>query len=379
MLEKIHKQFILERSLGRLGFTPTPPKRYSPARIGASSIQRSDTMPFISLENLKDIMVKNFNVAVLVGLCISCTSGWGQTALRAWNIHPDGYPVTEAMKSFVDEVDKASKGKYKIELFSNGTLGDQPKAVQMLKTGEVDVAEFSSAPLSEAVPELKAFNLPFLFTDSAHMFRYLDGAMGQRLASKLGDAGFVLLGWYDGGARFFYCANKPINKAIDLEGQNIRVQQSEVYISMIKLLGANPTALPFKDVQQALQDKKVDCAENNMPSYESTGHYKVAKYAYMTNHVVSPEALVVSAKLWNKLSPQDKKIFLEAGHNSALLMRDLWNKRVTTARATVSKEGVQFVNVSDFSPFVKKMNPLYTKFMSDPAIRGELFNIIGNQ
>jgi tripartite ATP-independent transporter DctP family solute receptor len=324
-------------------------------------------------------MANNFKAIVFVVLCIACASGWGQTALRAWNIHPDGYPVTEAMRSFVDEVNKATKGKYKIELFSNASLGDQPKAVQMLKKGELDVAEFSGGPLSEAVPEYKAFNLPFLFTDSAHMFRYLDGAMGQRLAGKLGEAGFVVLGWYDGGARFFYCANKPINKGVDLVGQNIRVQQSEVYIDMVKLLGANPVALPYKDVQQALQDKKVDCAENNMPSYESTGHYKVAKYAYMTNHVVSPEALVVSAKLWNKLDAEEKKLILKAGHNSALLMRELWNKRVATARATVLKEGVQMARVEDYSIFISKMGPLYAKFMSNPAVRAELFNIIGNQ
>lgn len=66
-------------------------------------------------------------------------------------------------------------------------------------SGEIDVAEFSSAPLSDGVPGLKAFNLPLLFSDSAHMFRYLDGALGQRLATKLGEAGFVLLGWYADG------------------------------------------------------------------------------------------------------------------------------------------------------------------------------------
>jgi TRAP-type C4-dicarboxylate transport system substrate-binding protein len=97
---------------------------------------------------LQKNILKKFSMPVFVGLCLATASVWSQPALRAWNIHPDGYPVTEAMKSFVDEVDKASRGKYKIELFSNGTLGDQPKAVQMLKAGEVDVAEFNSGPLS---------------------------------------------------------------------------------------------------------------------------------------------------------------------------------------------------------------------------------------
>nr|WP_315427815.1 TRAP transporter substrate-binding protein [uncultured Albidiferax sp.] len=324
-------------------------------------------------------MVKKLSGYLFASLCAVCSTGWSQTPLRAWNIHPDGYPVTEAMKSFVDEVGRVSNGKYKIELFSNGSLGDQPKAVQMLKSGEIDVAEFSSAPLSDVVPGLKAFNLPFLFTDSSHMFRYLDGALGERLSAKLAEAGFVVLGWYDGGARSFYCANKPIVNSADLVGQKIRVQQSEVYLSMVNLLGGTPVALPYKDVMDALQQKKVDCAENNMPSYESTGHYKVAKYVYLTNHVVSPEALVVSTKLWGQLSIEDKAMFQKAGHNSALLMRELWTKRVALARATVVKDGAQIVVVSNFAPFVRKMAPLYAKYLADPSLRGELFTIIGNQ
>lgn len=142
-----------------------------------------------------------------------------QTTLRAWNIHPDGYPVTEALKSFVDEVAKSTGGKYRIELSNNGELGDQPKAVQMLKDGAIDVAEFNAGQLSEWVPGLKAFNLPFLFTDSAHMFRHLDGPVGERLSAKIKDAGFVVLGWYDGGARSFYCTNKPIQRISDFSGQ----------------------------------------------------------------------------------------------------------------------------------------------------------------
>ena len=77
------------------------------------------------------------SLSLLFAAVLSCAgASHAQTKLRAWNIHPDGYPVTEAMKSFAEEVGKASKGKYQIEVFSNATLGDQPKAVQMLKVGE---------------------------------------------------------------------------------------------------------------------------------------------------------------------------------------------------------------------------------------------------
>ena len=312
-------------------------------------------------------------VCLSFALCASVTMA--QTKLRAWNIHPDGYPVSEAMKSFVEQVAKNTGGRYNIELFNSGTLGDQPKAVQMLKSGEIDVAEFSSGPLSDAVPGIKVLNLPFLFTDSAHMFRHLDGKLGERFSANLKAAGFVVLGWYDGGARSFYCV-KPVGNIRDLAGMNIRVQQSEVYIEMVKLMEAKPVALPFKDVLGALEQGKVDCAENNLPSYESTGHYKVAKNVYMTNHVISPEALVVSTKLWDKLSKEDKAAFADAGAKSAILMRELWNKRVAVALETTTKQGSQFVKVRDASPMVRRMGPLYGKYMADPTTREELLTII---
>ncbi|EJL83942.1 tripartite ATP-independent periplasmic transporter solute receptor, DctP family [Polaromonas sp. CF318] len=320
-------------------------------------------------------MRTSFKGLLCLSFALCASAAMAQAKLRAWNIHPDGYPVSEAMKSFVEQVAKSTGGRYNIELFNSGTLGDQPKAVQMLKSGEIDVAEFSSGPLSDAVPGIKVLNLPFLFTDSAHMFRHLDGKLGERFSANLKAAGFVVLGWYDGGGRSFYCV-KPVNNLRDLAGMNIRVQQSEVYIEMVKLMEAKPVALPFKEVLGALEQSKVDCAENNLPSYESTGHYKVAKNVYVTNHVISPEALVVSTKLWDKLSKEDKAAFAEAGAKSAILMRELWNKRVAAALEATTKQGSQFVKVRDASPMVRRMGPLYGKYMADPTTREELLTII---
>ena len=314
-----------------------------------------------------------FSALALAGLALTATA---QTKLRAWNIHPDGYPVTEAMKSFGDEVGKVTGGRYQVEIFSNASLGDQPKAVQMLKAGEIDLAEFSLGPLSEAAPGTKALNLPFLFADSRHMFSLLDGKLGDKLAGRLKAAGYIVLGWYDGGARSFYCTNKKLARVSDFKGLKIRVQQSEVYVQMVKELDAIPVALPFKEVMQALQDGKVDCAENNLPSFISTEHYKVAKYVYLTNHVISPEALVMSTKAWDKLDKNDQAAFLTAGRKSAEVMRALWNKRVDESREIAIKAGVQFTRVSDYSPLVRRMSGLHSKYMADPQTRDELLTIL---
>jgi tripartite ATP-independent transporter DctP family solute receptor len=317
-------------------------------------------------------------LVLFIALQLSSGLALAQTKLRLWNIHPEGYPVTVALNSFAENINKSMEGKYKVEVFSSGTLGDQPKAVQMLKSGEIELAEFSSGPLSDAAPGIKVLNLPFLFRDTAHMFKHLDGKLGERFSSNLQSAGFVVLGWYNGGSRSFYCT-QPVASIADLAKRKIRVQQSEVYIQLVKELGAEPANVPFKEVYAALESGKIDCAENNMPSFEYTNHYKLAKNVYLTNHVISAEALVVSTKFWDKLSPADKVQFQEAGKKSALYMRELWNTRVNAATDTTTKAGTKFTKLKDAAPMIKRMGPLYGKYMADAATREELLTIVADQ
>lgn len=149
----------------------------------------------------------NFRIShlSLLLILINVHVTYAQTTLRAWNTHVDGYPVSGAMKSFAEQVAKDTEGRYRIEVYNNATLGDQPKAVKMLKDGEIDAAVFSIGPLPDAVPSIKVLNLPFLFTDTKHMFKHLDGKLGEKFAENLDKAGFSVLGWYDGGGRSFYC------------------------------------------------------------------------------------------------------------------------------------------------------------------------------
>jgi tripartite ATP-independent transporter DctP family solute receptor len=306
-------------------------------------------------------------------------SAYAQNAMKLWNIHPDGYPVTEALKSFVAEVAKQSGGRINIDLASNAILGDQPQAVKMMKEGKLELAEFNLGSLSEVVPSMKAINLPFLFKDSAHMFRLLDGEMGTSFRKRLAEGGYVVLGWYDGGARSFYCVNKKLSGPRDFAGLRIRVQNTEAFTEMVKLLGATPVSVPYKEVLAAFEQNKIDCAENNLPSYVSAGHYKVAKNVFLTGHVVSPEALVMSAKAWSALSKADQTMLLEAGQKSALLMRELWNKRVVESRDIAAKAGSTFERPIEFGAYLSRMKPLHQKYWRDPLTRNELVTILADQ
>lgn len=311
----------------------------------------------------------------VVPLVLWCSQAWSQVEFRLWNIHPEGYPVTEALENFASRVQSQTQGRVKFKLFNNAVLGDQPKAIQMFKAGELDAGEFSIGPLADAVPEVNVLSRPFLFRDSKHMFQNIDGALGKRIEEKLVKAGYILLGWYDGGSRSFYCV-KPVRAPKDLMGQRIRVGQAKAAIKMVELLGGTPVVLPFKDVYDAFKDDKIDCAENNMPSYESTGHMKVAKYVYLTNHNVAPEVLAITATSWKKLSPQDQNAVMEAGRQSALFMRERWNARVETSRQAAIKQGSQFAPMGDASVLFKRLGPLFNEYLQKSDYQSEVFMVL---
>jgi tripartite ATP-independent transporter DctP family solute receptor len=324
-------------------------------------------------------MLKNWTRSALTAAIFVLTaSAQAQTTkIKAWTIHPESYPVTQALQSLAQELKKATNGRYEVEVINSGGGITPEKAQELLLKGELDFTVSNAGPLSQAAPGIKVLNLPFLFTDSDHMFKHLDGGLGKQFESKLESAKFNVLGWYDGGARSFYCI-QPINGMNDFAGRRIRVQQSEVYLEMVKLIGGKASSVAFKEVQAAFQEGKIDCAENNMPSYESTGHYKIAKNMFITNHVIAAEALLISPKLLASLSPADKEIFKTEGKKSALVMRDLWKKRVTASQEMATKDGVKFVRMKDAGNMVRKLGPLYSKYMNDPATRAELLTIIAN-
>jgi TRAP-type C4-dicarboxylate transport system substrate-binding protein len=186
------------------------------------------------------------------------------------------------------------------------------------------------------------------------------------------------LGWYDGGSRSFYCTNKRLTGPRDFKGLRIRVQGTEVFKEMINLLGATPMSVPYKEVKTAFEEGKIDCAENNLPSFVSAGHYKNARYFFQTEHVITPEALVISGSAWKKLSAADQKLLQEAGERSAKLMRQLWLKQVDEARAIATKAGVVFERPIEFGAYVSRMKPLHQKYWLDTATRDELITILAN-
>jgi tripartite ATP-independent transporter DctP family solute receptor len=288
---------------------------------------------------------------------------------RSADVHPADYPTVQAVNYMGKLLKERSGGKLGVRVFPSGALGTEKDNIEQLKLGGLDMMRINVAPLNSVVPETIATGLPFVFRDTAHMRKVLDGPVGEEILAAMQSQGLVGLAFYDSGSRSFYTTRKPIRSVADMKGLKIRVIQSDLFVAMVQALGANPTPMPFGEVYTALKTGIVDAAENNWPSYESSRHFEAAKYYNMTEHSLAPEVLVFSKKVWDTLSKEDKALVKQAARESVAHMRKLWDEREVKSRAIVEKAGSQVVAIPNKQEFIDAMGPVYARFASTPKLR----------
>ena len=299
-----------------------------------------------------------------VGLAAGLSASVQAAELRAWNIHPEGYPNTVALEQFAAEVDEKTGGEVTIKLFNGGVLGSQPDAIEQVRLGALDIGQFNLGPMGTSIPATNVVSLPFIFKSIPQMYRAMDGEIGDAIGEGMAEKGIEALAWYDSGARSFYNSERPIQTPADVEGLKIRVMNNDLFVGMIESMGGNATPMAFAEVLQSIKTGVVDGAENNPPSYESTSHFEVAPYYSLTEHLIIPECVCMNKGVFDGLSAEQQEIVRSAARASAEAQRELWQAREKESMAKVEEGGVQVNSIEDKGPFQEAMAPVYDEFLA---------------
>lgn len=278
----------------------------------------------------------------------------------------EDYPTTLGAYYFSDKVYEETGGRIKILVKYGAELGSESEVLQQMKYGGIAFARVSLSQLAEYIPEMNVLQMPYLYSSSEHMWRVLEGQIGDEFLLKTGSFGFNGLSWYDAGARNFY-STKPIRSLEDIRGMNIRVQESAMMADMVSALGAVPSKIVYSEVYSALEQGLVDGAENNWPSYESMRHYLVARYYTIDEHTRVPELQLCSGAVWQKLSAEDQKIIMDCARDSALYERQLWAEREKSSRKIAESSGITVIELTaeEKARFREAMSEVYTKYCGD--------------
>lgn len=289
--------------------------------------------------------------------------------------HPADYPTVRAVEFMGRYLAEKTGGRLGIKVFAGGQLGNETDTLEITSFGGIDFNRVNFAPLNSVEPMTLPFSLPFVFDSVDHMRRVVDSEVGDEVLAAMEPHGLIGLAIYDSGARSFYNAKRAISSPADMKGMKIRVPASDLYVAMVNALGANAVPIPFGEIYQSLAQGVIDGAENNWPTFVGERHYEVATYLSLTEHLLTPEALMMSKVSWDKLSAADQVLVREAAKASVIEMRRLWDERVEEAKATVAASEVQ-VNEVDKEPFAALMRPVWDQFITTPQQKSVVERIL---
>jgi TRAP-type transport system periplasmic protein len=256
--------------------------------------------------------------------------------------HPQG----RAVQHFADRLSERTGGRWRVSLHASGSLGNDVSMIGDLQSGKLDFSVPDTSTLSKFEPGFSLLNLPFEFSSEADATRSLDGKFGDKLLQTLEPHGLIGLGYWENGFRHVTNSKRVLRGANDFKELRVRVMQNPVFIDAFQGLGAKTVPLPFPELFAALKAQGVDAQENPPITILSERFYEVQRYMTLTRHSYSAWALLMSKKIWDTLSDNEKKMLREVAMDARDFERTLIRSESKNAIEALKVKGMDVQELS---------------------------------
>jgi tripartite ATP-independent transporter DctP family solute receptor len=297
-----------------------------------------------------------------IGVWWAPADAQAQIVMKVATVNAGESPRNSAAYEFAKVVAEKSKGRIKGEVYINNQLArGEGATLEGVQLGTIDVAPVGSAPIGGIFePVYLPLDLPFLWSSREQVWKVMDGPVGQELFKKMEAKGVKGLcfggGW---GFRNMQSNKRPIYTPDDMKGQTVRVQESPIYVAMMKQLGANPVPMPWGEVYLAMKQGTVDAMETPVFTVVSDKFYEVTKYYSLTKHTYSPISWFTNLKKYQALPPDLRQAVDEAGKAACAMDRKAEIEKEKTDLEFIKKAGVKVNEVKDLKAFQGRMGPAY--------------------
>ncbi|TCT16543.1 tripartite ATP-independent transporter DctP family solute receptor [Bibersteinia trehalosi] len=303
--------------------------------------------------------MKLFNLktlaALIAGSAIFATSVQAATTLRFGYEAPRSDTQHIAAKKFNDLLKEKTKGEIKLSLFPDSTLGNAQTMISAVRGGTIDLEMSGSPNFSGLEQKLNVIDIPFIFKNREHVYKVLDGEIGQSLLSALEDKGLKGLAFWDVGFRAFSNSKNPVNSPDDIKGLKVRTNQNPMYIQAFSLLDSNPVPMPLAELYTALETRAVDAQEHPIGIFWSSKLYEVQKYLSLTNHGYTPLIVVMNKAKFDALAPELQTALISAAQEAGKYQRELNVQNEQEIIANLRKAGIEVIEEVDNTPFKAKI------------------------
>jgi len=267
--------------------------------------------------------------------------------------------------AFANYVKDKTNGEIQIDVFPMGQLGGERSMAEQVQSGVLDMATVTTAVLSNFVPEVALWDMPFLWPSREVAYSVIDDPEFQKVFFDLFTfKGMIAIGTTENEMRDFTNTKREIRKPEDMKGLKVRVMESPVYLDAFKQLGTSPVPMPFPEVYNALQVGVIDAQDNPMLISALMKFTEVCPYATMTGHILTECIIVLKPELWKKLTPEQQQIFYEAAKLGIQVNRDENKKLREMLIKQVEEKGVNVIRLTsdERKAFMDAMKPVHSKY-----------------
>ncbi len=277
-----------------------------------------------------------------------------------------------ASKKFQELVEEKTKGKIKIELYSDGDLGSDGDLISGVIEGKVDMTVSSAGNFANyGRVGISAF--PFLFSDFEQAWEFMDSELVEELNQELTSYNIHVLANFDNGFRCVTSSKEygPIEKVEDMIGMTIRTPDNQIVMETMSRLGAKPQVLDFTKLTEALKKGKFDGQENPITIIYNQQLYKVQKNLAITNHSYDSMPFVIREDLWNTLTEEEQGILVDASRQAQKLNRELIKKQTEEYISLLEEKGMH-ITYPNLEEFKEASQSVFDYFI--PSYGQELIN-----
>ena len=284
-----------------------------------------------------------------------------------------GHPQVMGVEKFAELVAARTGGKITVKPFPGGTLGPDLQTVSAMQGGTVEMTVMNASLLAGNVKDMAIFDFPFLFANAKEADAVADGALGRKLLDKLQERGLVGLAYWDLGFRHIHTAKRPIAKTDDFKGVKMRVIPTPLYVDFMKALGASPVPMPYTETYSALEQGAIDGMTNPLLNILDGKYNEVSKYLTLTGHMYTPQAVIVSKKFWDKLTPTEQKILRDSAQEAAVYQRQVAREAAANVLVEARKSGMQVIELpaEEIAKLRERAKPVlakYTQELGEPLV-----------
>lgn len=250
-------------------------------------------------------------------------------------------PYGKGVVKWAELVEEKSGGSLIIEVYPDSQLGNKNDVIDAILMGETYINNADCAFMADyGVKDLSILFGPFLTDSLEECAKLVDSDWFAEQSKLAEEKGFKIVNatWVTGTRQLL--TNKPVATVEDVKGMKLRASTSEAHVKYFESWGANPTPMSLGDVYTALQTGTIEGSDNPLSTLYGRKLHEVSKYLLMSNHLRVINLWVMSADVFNSLSPEHQEILMEAGREAGDYYNQLQTESDSYYLDLMEKEGV---------------------------------------